>query len=132
MLKEKYIGREAGRIPLPKNEQQLWSHHKYSVLARTPALYQKTGRAISRSAMTFDELATLLVETLREPPTTGGLRNALQHMWGYVAGSPVQGKAGVNDLPLNKLMAEIQKRAIANNVSYLKSSTALSELMAWL
>ncbi len=36
LLREKYSGRESGRIPLPHNPIELWSHHKYSVLARSP------------------------------------------------------------------------------------------------
>ena len=38
ILKQKYIAKEAGRIPLPQDAQQLWSQHKYSVLARNPAI----------------------------------------------------------------------------------------------
>jgi hypothetical protein len=32
ILAEKYKEKEQGRIPLPKNVQQLWAQHKYSVM----------------------------------------------------------------------------------------------------
>ncbi len=47
ILKSKYHNKEQGRIPLPKNAQQLWSQHKYSMLARDVALYKKLGRDVS-------------------------------------------------------------------------------------
>ncbi len=34
ILAEKYKDKEQGRIPLPKNVQQLWAQHKYSVMAQ--------------------------------------------------------------------------------------------------
>lgn len=132
LLKEKYTDREEGRIPLPKNEQQLWSHHKYSVLARNPELYKKIGRAVSNTAVGFAKLSIQLTEVLREQPTEGGLRNAVQHMWGYVSDSSVESQAYITNWPLRKLLSETQKRAIENDDPYLTSSTALSELMVWL
>ena len=68
LLRGKYMDREEGRIPLPKNEQQLWRHHKYSVLARNPALYKKTGHDVSKKAVSFANLSLLLTEVLRNRP----------------------------------------------------------------
>jgi hypothetical protein len=132
LLKEKYMDREEGRISLPKNEQQLWSHHKYSVLARDPELYKKIGSDVSGTAAGFGRLSILLTEVLREQPTEGGLRNAVQHMWGYVSDSSAESLPGIGNWSLRKSLSEIQKRAIENKVKYLTSSTALSELMVWL
>lgn len=132
LLKDKYSGKEAGRIPLPSNPQQLWSQHKYSVLARDPALYKETGRDASRSLLTLSNLFLLLTEVLREPPTEGGIRNAAQHMWGYVSDNSSGIKMDINTWPLRKLLLETQKRAKANSVPYIMASTALSELMVWL
>lgn len=132
LLKEKYTNKEEGRIPLPNNAQQLWSHHKYSVLARNPELYKKIGRDVSKAAFGFANLSILLTEILKEKPTEGRLRNAIQHMWGYVSDSSVESQADISNRPLRKLLSEIQKRAIENNVAYLTKSTALSELMVWL
>ncbi|MBF0227368.1 MAG: DUF1722 domain-containing protein [Desulfobacterales bacterium] len=126
-LKEKYANQENGRIALPINEQQLWSHHKYSVLARDPNIYKKIGRDIATMKINFSELAILLIEILRIPPKEGGIRNALQHMWGYVSD---EYSKDVNLWSLHKLLQEIQKRSIKN--SYITNSTALSELMVWL
>jgi hypothetical protein len=132
LLKEKYTDKEEGRIPLPKNEQQLWSHHKYSVLARNPGLYEKIGRAVSRAANGCTNLPELLTKVLREQPTEGGLRNAIQHMWGYVSDSSVKMQTDINTWSSRKLLLETQKMAITNDVQYLICSTALSELMVWL
>ena len=64
LLRGKYEGREAGRIPLPGNAQQLWAQHKYSVMARDVQLYREVGRALaspeSPPDKVFAELAALL------------------------------------------------------------------------
>jgi hypothetical protein len=132
LLKEKYTGKEEGRIPLPKNQQQLWSQHKYSVLARNPNLYKKIGRDVSKTTMDFAQLSILLTEVLREQPTEGGIRNAVQHMWGYVSDNSAKSSMYINTWPLRKLLSETQKRAMANGAPYIGTSTALSELVAWL
>ncbi len=121
-----------GRIPLPENEQQLWSQHKYSVLARDPNIYKQIGKEVSVKNINFAGLANLLAGLLRTPPGRGGIRNAAQHMWGYVSDDPVPGKTNVNSWSLPRLLQETQRRAKTMNVSYLLNSTALGELMAWL
>lgn len=133
LLKDKYKDREEGRIPLPKNEQRLWAQHKYSILARNPVLYKRIGRDISCGSLGFEKLSRLLTDLLRESPTTGGIRNAVQHMWGYVKESTEQTQESVGEKwPTRHLLLETQKRAVENDVSYLIHSTALSELMVWL
>lgn len=133
LLATKYKDREPGRIPLPVNAQQLWRQHKYSVLARDVSCYRDLGRKVAamKHLHDFAALAMRLTGLLREAPTNGGMRNALQHMWGYVAG-PSGDNGVVEDWSSRRLLAEIQQRALAHNESYLLSSTALSELAAWL
>lgn len=129
----KYADKEQGRIPLPKSAQHLWSHHKYSVLARDVSLYKELGRKVS--AMTprhdFSGITLIVTELLRTPPPTGGLRNALQHMWGHVSGDPPVPKGGVESWPLSRLLLEVQKRAFAIGDRYLICSTALAEFKRW-
>lgn len=132
LLRGKYTGSEEGRIPLPKDQQQLWSQHKYSVLARNPNLYKKIGLDVSKTTVDFAQLSILLTEVLREKPTEGGIRNAVQHMWGYVSDNPIENSTDINVRPLRKVLAEIQKRAMSNGPSYIRSSTAVSDLMVWL
>jgi len=119
---------------LPKNAQQIWSHHKYSVLARDVNLYKKLGRDISgmKPYHDFSELAKVVSELLRKPPSIGGLKNALQHMWGHVSDSPHTLKGEVESWSFSRLLEEIQRRSLANEEPYLTSSTALSELKAWI
>jgi len=87
ILEDKYINKEQGRIPLPTHAQQLWSQHKYSVLARDVNLYKKIGKQVSTMPSNYDfsALSKSLTELLRMPPSMGGIRNALQHMWGYIS-----------------------------------------------
>lgn len=142
ILKQKYQNKEKGRIPLPRNAQQLWSQHKYSVLARDVSLYKKLGRDIAKYKPRDDysDLAAQLTGILRIPPSIGGIRNAIQHMWGYVSqvNSDSSETIKVHQTKLiypghiNNLLQEIQNRAIASNNRYLLGSTALSELQVWL
>jgi hypothetical protein len=134
ILESKYSDKEQGRIPLPKSAQQLWSHHKYSVLARDANLYSRLGKEVSgmKPRHDFSGLAKLVSEQLRKPPSVGGLRNALHHMWGYVSDYDVVSKNEINSWSLGRLMKETQHRAMASREPYLTSSTALSELKAWI
>lgn len=132
LLKQKYVAREQGRIPLPSTEQQLWSQHKYSVLARDPSRYQAIGRGLANTKGDFAELALLLTELLRKPPSEGGIRNAVQHMWGYVASGKSQANVKVSTWSTRRLLRETQERARATTSPYLTHSTALAELMSWL
>jgi hypothetical protein len=134
LLLGKYQDKDQGRIPLPFTTQQLWSQHKYSVLARDVNTYQRLGKSVS--SMTdrqgFSEIAELLTEYLRQPPTQGGIRNALHHMWGYVSQqNPVAGQ-NIESWSLDELLTEIQQRVISGNSPYITASTALSELQVWL
>ena len=67
ILQTKHADREDGRIPLPGSTQQLWSQHKYSVLARDPAFYREIGGEVAklRWKQGFDDLAKRLVAALR-------------------------------------------------------------------
>ena len=129
LLEAKYLDKEPGRIPLPKNAQQLWSQHKYSVLARDEKSYREIGRDVAQmnGKDEFEELAMVLSELLRQRPANGPLMNALQHMWGHLTNhhhhTPSQA---------HELLLEIQRQAIIEKEPYLLTSTALSELMAWL
>lgn len=134
LLEDEYAGQEQGRIPLPVNGHALWSQHKYSVLARDHNLYKRLGRKVAKMRRGDDisSLAQSLVNALRKPPAEGGLRNALQHMWGHVSDTERDGNHGVESWKPGKLLREIQHRAVEHEESYLMASTALSELMAWI
>jgi len=132
ILKDKYQIKEQGRIPLPKNAQQLWSQHKYSILARNNKSYLEIGKNVSvmKPHDDFSELSKILTEMLRVAPSVGGLRNALQHMWGHVSDPPSSIK--VESWSLKRLLKEIQIRVMSSKEEYLISSTALSELKIWI
>jgi hypothetical protein len=131
ILEQKYLMKQPGRIPLPQNVQQLWAHHKYSVMARDAELYKTIGPEASRRKGRdyFEGIALTLVGALRVNPSQGRLLNALQHMWGYVSSLGSETNSPPGD-PL-ELIAEIQKRSLQYNVSYLLESTALTDLAYW-
>lgn len=134
ILKEKYINKESGRIPLPKNGQQLWSHYKYSVMARSIPHYKAIGKSVAemKKGDSVDLLAQQLVEIARQKPSEGGIRNALHHMWGYVSQYPPDLKVKSTQWSLKRLLLEIQTRTIKHDIIYLRHSTALGELQGWL
>lgn len=134
ILRNKYKYKNQGRILLPNNSQELWRQHKYSVLARDVKRYKEIGTQVSKMHPndSFSSLAKNLSEFLRISPSKGGIRNALQHMWGYVSDLPHDRQDAFEQWSLKELLEEIQTIAMKNGESYLISSTALGELMAWI
>jgi hypothetical protein len=130
LLEAKYLGKSAGRIPLPSNAQELWAHHKYSVMARDPDLYREIGRRVSRMRPRagFSALATELVMALRETPSAGRLANALDHMWGYVRDAATDEERQTASRGAAGLINAIQTAAVRCAEPYLLASTALADL----
>lgn len=124
--------RNAGRIPLPRSTQGLWSQHKYSVAARSMEAYRAISvkAAASRGMDNFNEVAEAIVQQLRQRPARDSLRDALLQMWGYVAAGGHPERGLFDNLP--RLFEEIQRRALAQANNYLLHATALSELSVWL
>jgi hypothetical protein len=129
LLAGKYGDGRTGRIPLPVNTQALWAQHKYSLLARDPALYADIGPAVAHGRYRHDmaALVLLLTETLRTAPPPGRLVNALQHLWGHVA----DGTEGAAPAEPAALLAAIRREATRQQEPYLLHSTALCELGLW-
>lgn len=134
ILEAKYFTKGQGRIPLPRSAQQLWSQHKYSILARNVNLYKKIGQEVStmNPNQEFSELAKVLTEQLRIQPLLGGIINALQHMWGYVSDLSSVSKIEFESWSPCMLLTEIQKLVLNTGEQYLGQSTALSELEVWI
>lgn len=118
---------QSGRLPLPRSSHELWAQHKYSVMAREQAAYRQLGRRVSalRGKEGFAELALELVGWLRRPPPAGQLRNAVEHMWGYVDAR------GERPLGVQAAVRRIGRLAQAQGVAYLLAQTALADLAAW-
>ena len=110
----------------------LWRQHKYSVLAREPAMYKAIGRRVAVPPVDQAVLAGELTAVLRVAPATGGMRNALQHMWGYVAHVEPPEPATLAGWSLWQLLLGVRDRAMRADCAYLLDSTALGELGAWL
>jgi hypothetical protein len=67
ILRDKYVNREPGRIPLPRTVPELWEQHKFAVLARDPAYYRQVEQALNRSQdeISFEQLALEIVRVSR-------------------------------------------------------------------
>jgi hypothetical protein len=136
-------------------------------MARDASEYKRIGRWVAsrKTGSAIFDLYPELVSFLRCPPAEGNLRNAVQHMWGYVSqyashpgnihtnlqskvyrgGKEEATQAYYNirrraDDAANKgrrmnanwYLKEIQRLVFLHDVIYLKESTALSELQAWM
>jgi len=133
ILREKYKTLESGRIPLPRNAQEYWAQHKYSVMARDIAAYKSIGKWVtSKSGSTeLSKVSSEISTLLRNAPEQRLLENTLLHMWGYVSKySSISGNE-LDSLSMEMLLNKIQKLSLSNNIKYLIESTSLSELSAW-
>jgi pyrimidine dimer DNA glycosylase len=133
ILRRKYVGREPGRLRLPRGVQELWSQHELSVLARNPEAHRQLARlAASRTAAAADlgVLARELTEILRQPPTPAALREALERMQTLAFGAARAPSTAT--LSSARLLRRVQREAMARAVRPLVSSTALGELAAWI
>ena len=130
LLRLKYAGKDQGRIPLPRNAQDLWAQHKYSVMARDPDLCRRIGRRVAGTPRRagFDALATELVSALRRRPAPRRLANALQHMWGHVADEATAEERAAAARGGRALLDAVRTAALRQREPYLLSSTALSDL----
>ena len=133
ILAEKYRSLQPGRIPLPKNTQQLWAQHKYSVMARDITAYKSIGKKASskNGSKTTHDVALELSTLLKKPPKKRLIKNTLLHMWGYVSQYKAISGKELAALSTKNLLKIIQQSALDNNVKYLLESTSLSELNAW-
>jgi hypothetical protein len=129
LLQDKYREKEKGRIPLPRNTQELWARHKYSSMARSYPDYRRIGKAVADGGIGFAELSYWLVRKLRSRPSEKSLANAIMHMWGYVS-ERSENRRQPSDI--RKIFAEIQNKVFAHKIEYLLFSTALGELGCWL
>ena len=133
ILKNKYKYLEPGRIPLPKNAQDFWAQHKYSVMARDIAAYKNIGKWVTSKsgAKELHKVAIEITTILRTPPEQRLIENALLHMWGYVSTYSSISGVKLNSLNSKGLLKMIQQLSLSNDVKYLNESTAVSELNAW-
>lgn len=133
LLREKYRDGDAGRIPLPRSPQQLWAHHKYSVMARDPAAYRRIGRVVAAMAprASLADLSLTLTLALRVAPRPARLRNALEHMWGYVVDRATADERRAAGAEAAALLSTIRAVTLRTGERYLMASTALGELGAY-
>jgi uncharacterized protein YbgA (DUF1722 family) len=132
LLASKYEQRDAGRIPLPHSVHELWAQHKYSVMARDPAVYREIGRTVARlrRGHSMQPLAEELVLILRARPSRARVVNALEHMWGHVSSAARADERRTAHQSVRTLHDTIALLAFRVGEPYLIASTALGDL-AW-
>ncbi len=128
ILQRKYRYKLQGRIHLTRNIQELWAKHKYSVMARSYNHYRDLGREVAENRISIQHLADKLVGILRWSADEKSLKNAIDHMWGYVS---QHSRANPNQMELSDRLEEIRRLSIGHQVTYLIQSTALGELGYW-
>jgi hypothetical protein len=133
ILSNKYKNIEQGRIPLPKNIQQLWAQHKYSVMARDYAEYKYIGGWVAsrKTGKGIIDIYPELVSFLRCSPAEGNLINTIRQMRDYVSSFVSIPNKEMERKTSRAVLKEIQRLVFLHNIVYLKESTALSELQAW-
>lgn len=134
ILAGKYKTIEQGRIPLPRNVQQLWAQHHYSVMARDEAEHKYLGGWVAsrKSGKGVMDIYPELVCLLRCPPVPGNLTATIGQMWECVcAYVPCTGNTADLKTP-GALLKKIQRLAFLHDIAPLKESTALGELPAWM
>ena len=133
ILLNKYKSLAPGRISIPKNAQQLWAQHKYSVMARDISSYKSIGKWVTskRGVKAVDDVSLELTSLLQVPPNSKLISNALFHMWGYVSQYSTVTPKEFETLSMKVLLKKIQQLALLQDIKYLVDSTALSELDAW-
>lgn len=134
ILAGKYKNKEQGRIPLPKNVQQLWAQHQYSVMARDEAEYKYLGGwvASKKTGKRIGDIYPELVSLLRCPPAEGNLRETIRHMQDYVRAYLSSSETAIERDSTRDMLKQIQRLAFLHDIVYLKESTALGELQAWI
>ena len=136
LLKDKYIGKQPPPIPLPSNNRDLWKQHKFSILARDEKQYREIGPQVAGNEhVEMKVLAHKLALLLRTPPSSCGLSNALDHMWGFLkklASSQDKDLAiAAREAGSKDYLRKIREGANIHGVSYILESTALYELDCW-
>jgi len=134
LLHQKYLGREPGRIPLPRTPLELWVQHKYSVMARSPKAGRAIGRAIARvyARASLAELARELVMILRETPDRSCLATAVEHMWGHVRSAASAEDSALAGRGCREMFERTRMLAMKTRDPRLLKSTALGELAVFI
>ncbi len=123
ILREKYIAKESGRIPLPHTLQTLWEHHRFSVMARDTGKYRLYERKLPN--VQFDEFAKEINEVARRKPRLSDVENTIEEMW-----QCLKMKSNAS-LSIKDKFEEFQKIAKEENKKLL-NTTVITELSAWL
>lgn len=124
ILREKYLSKEPGRIPLPCTLEELWAHHRFSVMTRDIGKYRLYERKLPN--FEFSEFVKEMNDILRQKPHQSDLESTIQEMWRTL------GLQSNPDLGLKEKFQKIQEGAKEEENLQLLHSTALIELAIWI
>jgi uncharacterized protein YbgA (DUF1722 family) len=136
ILRKKYAQKyQKGRIPLPRNGSEFWSHHKYSVMSRGYQYYQDIQQFMkNRKDLPIEQehdLIMMIQMYMEKQMTLKVLNNVVEHLWGYFNNKAnLQEKTHFFNLPdsikkLNYLFSMAEKY----RQNYLLHSTVFADFL---
>ncbi len=128
ILREKYIGRESGRIPLPETAEDVLQQHEYSVLARGEDARHSFNLIKGKDVAAA---AGFLVSLMRQPPTPAGFRKVLDNMKEDLQKSGADTRESNPDLDPGEFLYRISRIALEQNITALAEATAPADLICW-
>lgn len=108
-----------------------WREEKYRVMFHSQKHYNAI-RVAMREQQPYETIAAMIDDAIAQTPTSGSMRNAIQHMWGYFKKHVTsEQKAHYDELMTNEQYDDVccYLRQLANdyNITYLQNSTILQE-----
>lgn len=106
-----------------------WREEKYRVMFHSQKHYNAI-RIAMREQQPYETIAAMIDDALAETPTSGSMRNAIQHMWGYFKKyATAEEKIEYDALMTNEQYEDVCRYLYAlakqYDVVYLKDSTVL-------
>ena len=136
LLQAKYaVTARTGRIPLPLYGSQFWAQHKYATMSRGYGYYKEI-KAYLRKKKDCPigqekELVARVLEITALPMTPKGLRNTLDHLWGYFKKIATAGEKEVylekREADPASLLPYFYQLACRYEIQYLRHSTVFTD-----
>ena len=103
-------------------------------MARDEAEYKYLGGWVAsrKTGKGIDNIYPELVSLLRCPPAEGNLRETIRHMLIYVRAYLSSSETAIERGSTQNILKQIRRLAFLHDIVYLKESTALGELQAWI
>ncbi|MEE1130571.1 MAG: YbgA family protein [Caryophanon sp.] len=106
-----------------------WREEKYRVMFHSQKHYNAI-RVAMREQQPYETIAAMIDDAIAQTPTSGSMRNAIQHMWGYFKKHVIpEQKAHYDELMTSEQYDDVcrylYELAKQYDVTYLTDSTVL-------